>query len=255
MNVEGDALSLEELRTLRHDNPTGLFRHLADVQKAFLFGVEDHREEEERWGGEVRVIVNRNVELHFVPALSDAMRTMDELPQFSVFPSEERADTVEQTSQLIDDGEEVKGAIFYVDPTEYDVLVGAATEVIDRYEDFDLIPDTYFLESPLLQFVERTVLEHELVRAEREFDFRRGLVGGAPPPAEEELEDEPLPVIGQDDDDEDYTAHPDLVLGEDESDDLGLPAGVDGDDEEEDGEDGEDDEGGGPKKHFRTVWT
>lgn len=249
MDVDGDTLTLDEMRALRQDNPQGLFRHLATVQRAFLFGVEDHREDDagdERWGGEVRVVVNRNVEVHFVPALNEAMRTMGELPQFCVFPSEERADAIEETSVLLDDGDEVKGAIFYVDPTEYDVLVGAATRVVERYEDWDAIPDTYFLDSPLVQFLDRIVLEHDAVRAEREFDFRRGLVGGAPP--SQDLEDEPPPVIGEDDDDDpDYTAHPDLLLGEDEE-------REDGDDDEGGDDEGGDDEGG-PRKHFRTVWT
>lgn len=242
MDLDRDTLTLDEMRTLRQDNPQGLFRHLADVQRAFLFGVEDHRDDDQgdddRWGGEVRVVVNRNVEVHFVPTFNEAMRSRGELPQFCVFPSEERADAVEETSVVLDDGEEIKGAIFYVDPTEYDVLVGAATEVVERYADWDAIPDTYFLDSPLVQFIDRVVLEHDLVRAEREYDFRRGLVGGAPP--SQELEDEPAPVIGEDDD-EDYTPHPDLLLGEEEAPDVG--------DEDVD----EDDEDGGPRKHFRTL--
>lgn len=244
MDVEGDTLTLDEMRTLRQDNPQGLFRHLADVQRAFLFGVEDHRDDDEgdeRWGGEVRVVVNRNVEVHFVPTFNEAMRSRAELPQFCVFPSEERADGIDETSVVLDDGEEIKGAIFYVDPTEYDVLVGAATQVVERYEDWDAIPDTYFLDSPLVQFLERVVLEHDSVRAEREYDFRRGLVGGAPP--SQELEDEPAPVIG-DDEDEDYTPHPDLLLGEEEE-----PRGDEGDGDEDEDED----EGGGPSKHFRTL--
>lgn len=242
MDLDGDTLTLAEMRTLRQDNPQGLFKHLAEVQRAFLFGVEDHRDDAEgddRWGGEVRIVVNRNVEVHFVPAFNEAMRSREELPQFCVFPSEERADSIEETSVVLDDGEEIKGAIFYVDPTEYDVLVGAALEVLERYEDWDAIPDTYFLESPLVQFLERVVLEHDAVRAQREFDFRRGLVGGNPP--SQEPEDEPAPVI-DDEDDEDYTPHPDLLLGEDEEPDP------DDDDLRDDDEDE-----GGPRRHFRTL--
>jgi hypothetical protein len=248
-----DALSLPELRTLRQDNPQRLFRHLADVQRSFLFGIEDHREEDERWGGEVRVIVNKNVELHFVPCFNESMRTKEELPQFCVFPSEERADSVEDTSlRLEEDDETIEGAIFYVDPTEYDVLLGAAIEVLEHYEDWDVIPDTYFLESPLVQFIDRTVLEHTAVRAEREYDFRRGLVGGAPPP-QEELEDEPAPVIA-DEDDPDYTPHPDLLGGDDE--DEGLDdRGTDDDDDGEGGDSDDDEDEGGRPKHFRTIWT
>jgi hypothetical protein len=259
MDTDSTILSLDELRTLREDNPQGLFRHLAEVQRGFLFGVEDHREDEARWGGEVRVVINRNVELHFVPGFDDEMPTRAELPQFSVLPDEDRADTVEDTTLVLDDGDEVKGAIFWVDPTEYDVLVGAATRALERYEDWDLIPDTYFLDSPLVQFVDRVVLEHSAVRLEREYDFRRGLVGGPPP--SDELEDEPPPVIGEEDDDEGYTLHPALLGGDDEEgDELGL-LGAErevGDDEDEDDLDAADegdegDDGQGPRRHFRSV--
>jgi hypothetical protein len=247
MDASGDILDLTELQTLRTDNPQGLFKHLSEVQRSFLFGVEDHRDEASRWGGEVRVILNRNIELHFVPGFNEAMSAKGELPQFCVFPDEARADTVEDTSLLLEEeGEEIKGAIFYVDPTEYDVMVGAATEVVERYATWDLIPDTYFLDTPLIQFIERVVLEHTAIKAEREYDFRRGLVGGAPPDAEA-LEDEPVPVIGEEEEDEGYTAHPDLLLGADE----GEPSD-DELDEDEDGDDEEDDEGGRPK-HFRSI--
>lgn len=250
MDGPGDILELAELQTLRQDNPRGLFKHLSEVQRSFLFGVEDHREDDDRWGGEVRVILNRNIELHFVPAFNDAMSVTAELPQFCVFPSEARADTVQDTTLVLDeDGEVIPGAIFYVDPTEYDVMVGAATEVVERYEGWDLIPDTYFLDTPLIQFIERVVLEHTAIKAEREYDFRRGLVGGAPP-EEPALEDEPAPIIGEDEDeDEGYTAHPDLLLGEDSPD---QDAPDEDDDEGADPDDDEDDEGGRPK-HFRTI--
>jgi len=44
-----------------------------------------------------------------------------------------------------------------------------------------VIPDTYFLETELVQLITTRVLEHDTVKAERQYDFRRGLVGGEPP--------------------------------------------------------------------------
>ena len=69
-------------------------------------------------------------------------------------------------------------------------LVGEALQVHERFGDLDLIPDTYFLDTELIAFLNRTVLEHGTVRAEREYDFKRGMVGGthAPPLDEDESE-------------------------------------------------------------------
>lgn len=184
-----ELLSEDEIRTLQRDNPQGLFAHLHQVMRAYLFGVENHREEFDEWGGEVRITINRNVVLHLVPDFNDGMPTVDELPQFCVFPDEDRADSAEDTSQEAD-GDEIPGVVFYVAPDEYDRLVGEALQVHERFGDLDLIPDTYFLDTELIAFLNRTVLEHGTVRAEREYDFKRGMIGGthAPPLDEDESE-------------------------------------------------------------------
>jgi hypothetical protein len=180
--VEGENLSLKELRQLRRNQPQKLFRYIQEVERDFVFGVEDHREEHDEWGGEYRVLVNRNVEVHFVPRFNAAMEREDELPQFTVMPDAELAGTEADREIVIDeDGETVPGIIFYVEPDTYDRLVDELTEIVGQYDDFDVIPDTYFLETELVQLLSRRVLEHEAIKAERAFDFRRGLVGGEAP--------------------------------------------------------------------------
>lgn len=186
--VEGDNLSLAELRQLRRDQPQKLFRYIQEVERDFVFGVEDHREEKNEWGGEFRVLVNRNIELHLVPRFNEAMEIPDELPQYVVMPDAELAGTEEEREIVIDeDGETVKGVTFFVEPDVYDRLVDELAEVVGLYDDFDVIPDTYFLETELVNLLNRRVLEHETIKAERAFDFRRGLVGGEPP---DDLNDE-----------------------------------------------------------------
>jgi hypothetical protein len=187
--VEGDNLSLKELRQLRRNQPQKLFKYIQEVERDFVFGVEDHREETNEWGGEFRVLINRNIELHIVPRFNAAMECTDELPQYSVMPDSDLAGTEDERDIVIDsDGETVKGITFYVEPDTYDRLVEELAEVVGQYDDFDVIPDTYFLDTELVNLLNRRVLEHEAVKAERAYDFRRGLVGGESPAP---LEDEP----------------------------------------------------------------
>jgi hypothetical protein len=181
--LEDDVLSLSELRQLRHDSPGKLFQHLREVERDFVFGVEDHREEREEWGGEFRVLVNRNIELHLVPRFNPQMESIDELPQYVIMPDNDLAGTEAEREITIDDeGETVPAVIFYVEPDRYDRLVDELGEVVERYDDFDVIPDTYFLETELVHLISTRILEHEVVKEERAYDFRRGLVGGEPPP-------------------------------------------------------------------------
>jgi hypothetical protein len=186
--VDADNLSLTELRQLRRDSPRKLFAYLKQVERDFVFGVEDHREEEDEWGGEFRVLVNRNIELHLVPRFNGAMEREDELPQYVVMPDAELAGTEDEREIVIDeDGETVKGVTFYVEPDAYDRLTDELAEIVGQYDDFDVIPDTYFLETELVQLLTRRVLEHATVKEERAYDFRRGLVGGEAP---NDLDDE-----------------------------------------------------------------
>lgn len=179
--MENEILTLDELRELRRTAPERLFKHLTGGCRDFVFGVEDHRKEPEGWGGEYRLIVNRNIELHFVPRFNEAMGNEEELPQFTVMPDAELAGTENERDIKIDDEDSVQGVTFFIDPELYDRLLEELAEVVTQYADFDVIPDTYFLETELVHFLETRVLEHSAARTEREFDFRRGLVGGRPP--------------------------------------------------------------------------
>jgi hypothetical protein len=299
--VSEEILGLDELRTLRQDNPERLFEHLGLVMRSFVFGVEDDRapapgaasdEDEDGggawqhddvdedapstgWGGAVRVVINRNVVLHFVPGFNADMRSQSELPQFCVMPDAERADQTAPTRIAIDDGDVIEGVVFFVDPVEYDELQREARRVRERYQDWDAVPDTYYLDSPLVRFIERIVLEDPAVQAERKYDWKRGLVGGVSPPEDlgepepdepwvpdpdADLEEEPRrrarPAAGSDDD-EDGPAR-----DSDDEDDDGDREEVDLDEEDDDDDEvdpddapdpDDDDEGGGPER-FRTAW-
>lgn len=181
--MQEDVLTLSELRKLRRDSPTQLFEHLRQIERTFVFGVEDHRQEVDEWGGEFRVLINRNIELHFVPRFNAQMEKLDELPQYTVMPDPDLVGEDRERKITIDaDGETVPAVVFYVDPSRYDGMVEELAEIVERYDDFDVIPDTYFLETELVAFLTTRVLEHEVIKAERAYDFRRGLIGGEAPP-------------------------------------------------------------------------
>ncbi|MGH7294761.1 MAG: hypothetical protein ACRELB_07510, partial [Polyangiaceae bacterium] len=68
-------LTHEEARRLLKDAPRELDRRAVEERSDFLFGVRDLRAEFGReWGGEVRVLVNMNFVLHFVPRHTEEMR-------------------------------------------------------------------------------------------------------------------------------------------------------------------------------------
>ena len=50
-----------------------------------------------------------------------------------------------------DEGETVPAVVFYVEPDCYDRLKDELSEIVRRYEDFDVIPDAYFLGQRLLR--------------------------------------------------------------------------------------------------------
>jgi len=195
-------LSKEDFQRLRRENPQGLFRHLTELHRDFVFGVEDHRDDPQGWGGELVVVVNRNLSVHLVPRFNEAMSTIAELPQFCVFPDAEQPDQ-QQRTRIDVDGEGVEGVIFFVDPDDYDTLRREAIEIADAYGDWDAIPDSYYLHTELVRFLNRVVLEDPVAAAEREFDFRLGLVGGeAPPPLDEEQVYSAEELISPDEDEE-----------------------------------------------------
>lgn len=197
---EEDVLTRDEIRSLRLSAPSRLFRHLSQVEREFLFGVAARRKHEEEWGGEFEVMINRNLTLHFVPRFNEAMTRLEELPQFTVFPSTVTPDTARETELVLDDdGEKIQGVVFYVDPADYGQMCEELAEVEARYRDVDIVPDTYFLDTQLVEFLTRVVLEHPTVRIEREYDFRRGLVGGERP-GDEPVDEPPLERIEDVDD-------------------------------------------------------
>ncbi len=181
-----DILTDAQFRTLQRDNPKALFRLIEETRRCFVFGIEDRRDDESGdWGGALRVVLNRNLTLHLVTGFNEDMSTREELPQFCLFPNEDRADQTEETSIEVDEFT-VKGLIFYVDPFDLDVYVREAALIAEAYPTWDAIPDTYYLDNELIRFITRSVLEEPLIAAERKFDFRRGFVGGlAPPPIDE----------------------------------------------------------------------
>jgi hypothetical protein len=205
-----EPLTRDEIRSLRHSAPERLFRHLSRIQRQFLFGVAARRSDPQGWGGEWELTINRNLVLHFVPGWNRDMTCREELPQFSVLPSEERPDTSEDTVQVLDDdGEEIAGVVFWVDPGDYAQMTEELAEVAERYGDLDIVPDTYFLDTTLIDFLARVVLEHPTVRVEREFDWKRGLIGGVPP------SDEPVdePELERIEDEEDPDTDEELLGG------------------------------------------
>jgi len=116
--LEADILSLAELRQLRKDQPRKLFNYLKQVERDFVFGVEDHRDEgSAEWGGEFRVLLNRNVELHLVPRFNEEMSDSAELPQFCIMPDSELAGTEDERSIRIDAEDSVSASRSTSSPT------------------------------------------------------------------------------------------------------------------------------------------
>lgn len=181
-----DILSRQEFERLRSDHPEALYRYLCEIARDFVFGVHDLRGEE--WGGDARLLLNRNLAVHLVSHFAEGMSSKEELPQFTVFPDAERAERVEVTRAVLDDdGEEIEGAIFYVDPEDYDIYLREALDVAERYGAWEAVPDSYYFHTELVRFLNRVVLEHPLVEKERELDFRLPFAAGtADPPVDEE---------------------------------------------------------------------
>src|SRR4051812_30329332 len=109
-------LTHEEALRLKGDAPAELGRRALEERNEFLFGVKDLREDLGRtWGGELRVIVNQNVVLHLVPRYNDEMRNLDELPQFSIFPDDEReGEDRQHRYEGFKDLDPFDGVVFYV---------------------------------------------------------------------------------------------------------------------------------------------
>lgn len=177
----GEILDIEQLRRLREDNPGGLYRYLDSLAQRFLFGIEPTV----GWGAPFRILINRNLALHLVRAFDEDMPDRDHLPQFCALPSDSVPDTAESTSIWVE-GEEIRGTVFWVDSYDFDDLLRDAGRIAEEYPEWDMIPDSYYLDSDLVRWIARVVLEEPRITSEREFDFRLGFPGMRPPPIDEE---------------------------------------------------------------------
>ncbi|MBL4847464.1 MAG: hypothetical protein JKY65_18250 [Planctomycetes bacterium] len=230
---QNEILQIDQLQALRKDNPAGLYRHLDALSQRFMFGIERY----EGWGAPFRILLNRNIALHLVLGFNEDMPDASYLPQFSVFPSDDHPDTCDSTSLDVE-GEEIRGLVFFLDPFDLDDLIRDAGRIAEDYPDWDLIPDSYFLDTDLIQWIGRVVLDEPRIVTEREFDFRLGFPGLKPSPIE---------------DDEEVLTADDLMTLEESGDEISdEEIGDDESGEEEIGDD-ESDEYDEPLTGMRTV--
>jgi hypothetical protein len=168
-------LTHEEAVRLKNESPREFDRRALEERNEFLFGVRDLRDQLGReWGGEMRVVVNQNVVLHLVPRYNDEMRNLEELPQFTIFPDDER-EGEDRTHRYegVKDLEAFDGVVFYVGHERYDRIVSELVEATRLYGDYPRLPDTLFAGSEFVELLTTRVLEHPVVRAERPYDFSK----------------------------------------------------------------------------------
>lgn len=214
----GEILDIEQLKRLREDNPAGLYRHLDSLAQRFMFGIEPTV----GWGGPFRILINRNLALHLVRGYDEDMPDRDHLPQFCAVPSDEVPDTAESTSIFVE-GEEIRGIVFWVDHYDFDDLLRDAGRIAEEYPAWDLIPDSYYLDTDLVRWIARVVLEEPRIITEREFDFRLGFPGVLPPPLkDDEMYTAADLISSRDDADEDADADEDVERDDDDDDDEPL---------------------------------
>ncbi len=168
-------LTHEEALRLQKEAPREFDRRALEERRDFLFGVRDLRARfGAEWGGEFRVLINQNIVLHIVPGFNEEMPGVAELPQFVVFPDDERqGEDRTVTFEGFKDLDDFQGVIFYVSATDYEAMVAELEAVAARYADYPRLPDTLYAESKFVRLIAERVLEHPVVRAEREYDFTR----------------------------------------------------------------------------------
>lgn len=205
-------LNITELRALAALDPTKLLLWLHDSESHFIFGVEAFEPDQDLWGGEFRITLNRNIELHLVPDFNTAMLDASELPQYSVLPSENLAGTVKVRALAKhdddDDEDPGQGLIFYVSPEEFKVFRDECQEIVDAwradpFEDervlsFPFLPESCFRDFDLMQWMLEKVLSHPVIHKARRYDGRLGYP--TTPPKDDLDEEIPPPVITDDDD-------------------------------------------------------
>lgn len=171
----GRMLTHDEAQRLKRDAPRELDRRALEERRDFLFGVRDLRAKfGEEWGGEFRIFINQNVVLHLVPGFTDEMYGEAELPQFAVIPDDDRdGQDRTHTYEGFKDLDSFEGVIFYVSRDLYRALVDELADVAARYADYPRLPDMLYPESNFVRLIAERVLEHPVVRAEREYDFSK----------------------------------------------------------------------------------
>ena len=147
----------------------------SDEEPDFFFGVSDRRATfRHEWGGEFRVLINQNVNVHLVPRFNEEMRKLEELPQFSIFASDARAG---QTGivhyEAVKDLDAFDGAVFYVSSAAYDALVRELASIAERFPEFPRLRDTAYADTQIVRLIATRILEHPLVQAERQYDFTK----------------------------------------------------------------------------------
>ncbi len=146
-----------------------------DEEPDFFFGVSDRRATFGReWGGEFRVLINQNVNVHLVPRFNEEMRRPDELPQFSIFSNDARAGETDIVRyEAVKDLDAFDGAVFYVSSAVYEGLVRELAAIAGRYPEFPRLRDTAYPDTLLVKLIATRILEHPLVQAERQYDFTK----------------------------------------------------------------------------------
>jgi hypothetical protein len=169
-------LTLEDARRLHQEAPGRLAQLALESRQTFAFEPKDMRADGgEAWGGEVRVCVNGNVVLHFVPRFNREMERLSELPQFVVMPSVDDRDGADEVHTYDADGEldAFDGVVFWVSPEHYADMLDELREMALSFPGRCLLPDALFGDSRFVHFVKARVLEHPIVHAERAYDFSK----------------------------------------------------------------------------------
>lgn len=210
-----EKLNITELRAMAALDPGKLLRWIGDSGSAFILGVEQFADDPDRWGGLFRLTINRNLELHFLPDFNTAMLDESELPQFCIMPHPLKAHTtVDRQMPRIDedDEEQLDAVIFYLSPDDFQIYCQELEEIVRDWNanpadqecqmSFPFLPESYFREYDVLEWITETVLAHPTIIKNREFDGRLGYPVAPPTNDLDGLEDIPPPIIPDDEEEE-----------------------------------------------------
>lgn len=168
-------LTEERAQELHATDPFALARMALEHRDGFVFAVRDLRGGSGHgWGGEVRVCVNQNVVLHFVPRLDEETPTIESLPQFAVMPSDEE-DGVDQVHPCAapEELDPFDGVVYWVEPERYRAMLDELAAIARRFDERAMLPDTLYAQSQFVPFIADRVLSHKLARDERPYDFSK----------------------------------------------------------------------------------